>query len=254
MSARATHSPGPAHPTLSRCHGRHAPIPVTDESAEKLQNCTRSTRVQSKAKTPNHTRPTDLTAHPTFHKSISTRPIQPNPQIDSTTPVAEDANDSANTAIGTHSVQIRSKVRGGFRPIATSVKKHGIAKFQSALRFAVVSDFFFAGAIKALGGFQSALRFAVVSDAHLDMLDAFGEVSIRFEVRGGFRQVPCQPEQHSCQAVSIRFEVRGGFRRHSGEAHVRQPFQSALRFAVVSDLTIIITILVAAAMARFNPL
>ena len=37
-------------------------------------------------------------------------------------------------------------------------------------------------------------------------------VSIRFEVRGGFRQDP----RHRCRGakarVSIRFEVRGGFR------------------------------------------
>ena len=187
MSARATHSPGPAHPTLSRCHGRHAPIPVTDESAEKLQNCTRSTRVQSKAKTPNHTRPTDPTAHPKFHKSISTRPTQPNPQIDSTTPVTEEANDSMNTAIGTHShsnplqgsrwfqtgavtsvaskgVSIRFEVRGGFRP--TVYDSWSVGLFQSALRFAVVSDVGVRNCTRN-DGFQSALRFAVVSDGSL---------------------------------------------------------------------------------------
>ena len=38
--------------------------------------------------------------------------------------------------------------------------------------------------------------------------------------------------------VSIRFEVRGGFRLLSGVAYFLpvSPFQSALRFAVVSDL------------------
>ena len=140
MSARATHSPGPAHPTLSRCHGHPAPIPITDESAEKSQNCTRNTRVQSKAKTPNHTRQTGSTAHPKFHKSISTRPAQPNPQIDSTTPVAEETNDSMNTAIGTHS---HSNPLQGSRWFQTS---------------------------------SSASRTAAI------------RVSIRFEVRGGFRQ------------------------------------------------------------------
>ena len=62
--------------------------------------------------------------------------------------------------------------------------------FQSALRFAVVSD----GHVKATGGplgekFQSALRFAVVSDyrSRRDS-DRYLEVSIRFKVRGGFRQ------------------------------------------------------------------
>ena len=94
---------GPAHPTPLRCHGRPTPFPVTDEPADKLQNCTQSARVQSEMKTPNYTRPRHLTEHPTFHKSILTHPTQANPQIDSTTPVAEDANDSMNTAIGTHS-------------------------------------------------------------------------------------------------------------------------------------------------------
>ena len=63
--------------------------------------------------------------------------------------------------------------------------------------------------------FQSALRFAVVSDN-----------ALRLEwVELGAR-------------VSIRFEVRGGFRRHSVTIWVGEAlFQSALRFAVVSDPT-----------------
>ena len=59
--------------------------------------------------------------------------------------------------------------------------------------------------------FQSALRFAVVSDELLTFRTS-GEVSIRFEVRGGFRHVYA-PVAHGRVEVSIRFEVRGGFRR-----------------------------------------
>ena len=110
------HSQGPAHPALSRCHGRPTPFPVTDEPADKLQNCTQSARVQSEMKTPNYTRPRHLTEHPTFHKSILTHPTQANPQIDSTTPVAEDTNDSTKTPLAPIPIQIRFKVRGGFRP------------------------------------------------------------------------------------------------------------------------------------------
>ena len=36
-------------------------------------------------------------------------------------------------------------------------------------------------------------------------------------------------------SVSIRFEVRGGFRQRFGGPPGSLPFQSALRFAVVSD-------------------
>ena len=38
--------------------------------------------------------------------------------------------------------------------------------------------------------------------------------------------------------VSIRFEVRGGFRRNTISTPPRHLFQSALRFAVVSDLDV----------------
>ena len=62
--------------------------------------------------------------------------------------------------------------------------------------------------------FQSALRFAVVSDLPLlhEPVAAAGLVSIRFEVRGGFRQV-LRLRRILIAHVSIRFEVRGGFRR-----------------------------------------
>ena len=58
--------------------------------------------------------------------------------------------------------------------------------------------------------FQSALRFAVVSDGVVRTGRLRGGVSIRFEVRGGFRRQKgtlCLKKR-----VSIRFEVRGGFR------------------------------------------
>ena len=42
-----------------------------------------------------------------------------------------------------------------------------------------------------MGMFQSALRFAVVSDKELgSQAGSLGTVSIRFEVRGGFRHAP----------------------------------------------------------------
>ena len=40
-----------------------------------------------------------------------------------------------------------------------------------------------------------------------------GSVSIRFEVRGGFRPADCRYCDGRGGRVSIRFEVRGGFRR-----------------------------------------
>ena len=66
-----------------------------------------------------------------------------------------------------------------------------------------------------------------------------GPVSIRFKVRGGFRLV-VNLVLIVVLLVSIRFKVRGGFRRqvHHGErGYVHYLFQSALRFAVVSDPT-----------------
>ena len=83
-------------------------------------------------------------------------------------------------------VSIRFKVRGGFRPVFGLMITLSIA-------------------------FQSALRFAVVSDYGWDALeDCSAGVSIRFKVRGGFR-----PEVRGgidTTVVSIRFKVRGGFR------------------------------------------
>ena len=64
-------------------------------------------------------------------------------------------------------------------------------------------------------------------------------VSFRFKVRGGFRPASCGKRGHRPERVSIRFEVRGGFRHHHLPRSVAGPvrFQSALRFAVVSDPT-----------------
>ena len=172
--------------------------------------------MQSKAKTPNHTRQTGSIAHPKFHKSISTRPTQPNPQIDSTTPVAEEANDSMNTAIGTHSVQIRSKVRGGFR--RTQSKTSSLSSVVS-IRFEVRGGFRLVAKHTYPDDhtFQSALRFAVVSDDRKEneMIETH-IVSIRFEVRGGFRLDRSYRWRGGNCLVSIRFEVRGGFRRQKG--------------------------------------
>ena len=60
-------------------------------------------------------------------------------------------------------------------------------------------------------------------------------VSIRFKVRGGFR--PEKQVSYGSLVVSIRFKVRGGFRRQlePTPSGCKQSFQSALRFAVVSD-------------------
>ena len=85
--------------------------------------------------------------------------------------------------------------------------------------------------------FQSALRFAVVSDRdNRIVLDGQGGVSIRFKVRGGFRRGHRGPARVVTD-VSIRFKVRGGFRRVGfiSPLPLYVTFQSALRFAVVSD-------------------
>ena len=107
-------------------------------------------------------------------------------------------------------------------------------EFQSALRFAVVSDELRLAANhwdRAM--FQSALRFAVVSDQDLDVLFAAYafQSALRFAVVSD-----CRDWSHrGTMDVSIRFEVRGGFRRPSwGPADQSYGFQSALRFAVVS--------------------
>ena len=62
-------------------------------------------------------------------------------------------------------------------------------------------------------------------------------VSIRFEVRGGFRRYQLALDL-ALDTVSIRFEVRGGFRLYGIVlALLAISFQSALRFAAVSDPT-----------------
>ena len=108
------------------------------------------------------------------------------------------------------------KFRGGFR--------HGLTMFIITGRFAE---------------FQSALRFAAVSDEDEDKLLKYHDlVSIRFKVRGGFRLYQVRFVWHD-KPVSIRFEVRGGFRRTQQfrDRASNRRFQSALRFAVVPDPT-----------------
>ena len=107
---------------------------------------------------------------------------------------------------------------------------------QFALRFAVVSDATLLPAtVWRHASFQSALRFAVVSDGTRRATVVEGLVSIRFEVRGGFRHGLLGKWENS--HVSIRFKVRGGFRLLGPPNPIFSPsaFQSALRFAVVSD-------------------
>ena len=78
------------------------------------------------------------------------------------------------------------------------------------------------------------MRFAVVSDPTPTNAREDAGVSIRFEVRGGFR--PVERPTESSGSVSIRFEVRGGFRQQAFILEANPAvFQSALRFAVVSD-------------------
>ena len=85
-------------------------------------------------------------------------------------------------------VSIRFKVRGGFRRTTVKGVLDKLLRFQSALRFAVVSDF-----CSGIGpdwniSFQSALRFAAVSDHQFRDNRIVLGVSIRFEVCGGFRR------------------------------------------------------------------
>ena len=96
------------------------------------------------------------------------------------------------------------------------------------------------------------MRFAVVSDVLWVAIVIVFFVSIRFEVRGGFR--PGRRGGAAGRRVSIRFEVRGGFRlRVAQRLQRRLAFQSALRFAVVSDETIFATQAVQAAVSiRFE--
>ena len=78
-------------------------------------------------------------------------------------------------------VSIRFEVRGGFRP-----------RFRDR--------------VKKFISFQSALRFAVVSDEWVGYVGLTVTVSIRFEVRGGFRPYPLtrRPDKPCC----------GGFTHH----------------------------------------
>ena len=109
--------------------------------------------------------------------------------------------------------------------------------FQSALRFAVASDLAALPNWVLIVGFQSALRFAVVSDGrHASRPSNDHLVSIRFKVRGGFRLMG-EIAIAALLVVSIRFKVRGGFRHRHHGGYVWPLFQSALRFAVVSDPT-----------------
>ena len=115
----------------------------------------------------------------------------------------------------TEGALIHFGVRGASRPLFHRERGALVLAFHSALRFAVVSDPQAAeNAATGRNEFQSALRFAVVSDDGTNM----GAPAL---------------------LVSIRFEVRGGFRHHHLPRSVAGPvrFQSALRFAVVSDPT-----------------
>ena len=111
-------------------------------------------------------------------------------------------------------------------------------RFQSALRFAVVSDLdLFRQAVTRIE-FQSALRFAVVSDTPRHQTPGEkGRVSIRFKVRGGFRPsivMGIVTTMASFQSA-LRFAVVSDPIGLACFAIMR--FQSALRFAVVSDLS-----------------
>ena len=105
-------------------------------------------------------------------------------------------------------VSIRFEVRGGFRRAMFTVFGTTALLFQSALRFAVVSDSYRRSPLKRRSGkFQSALRFAVVSDVAIWTTSRPPPiVSIRFEVRGGFRPYPLArcPDKPCC----------GGFTHH----------------------------------------
>ena len=106
-------------------------------------------------------------------------------------------------------VSIRFEVRGGFRQLN---RVHGIMiRFQSALRFAVVSDGCGAPASERRMKFQSALRFAVVSD---------GRLLRRPRPLRGFQ---------SALRFAVVSDASWSFDFENDE------FQSALRFAVVSD-------------------
>ena len=110
------------------------------------------------------------------------------------------------------SVSIRFEVRGGFR-LSLFGGVLGFSRFQSALRFAVVSDtaYWENGKIHM---FQSALRFAVVSDPSVraSLLTVMFQSALRFAVVSDPRTAG---RRVLGGVVSIRFKVRGGFRRVS---------------------------------------
>ena len=115
----------------------------------------------------------------------------------------------------THRVSIRFEVRGGFRPCQKASRSLRCL-FQSALRFAVVSDELRLAANhwdRAM--FQSALRFAVVSD----------ELNLK--------QAPFRVLFQS----ALRFAVVSDRWENDSQIVLPFKFQSALRFAVVSDPT-----------------
>ena len=151
------HSPGPAHPAPSRCHGRPTPFPRHRRASGQITEL-RPKRPGAIRNESTHLPPTNKPAtHPVFHKLISPHPTQPNPQIDSTTPVAEEANDSMNTAIGTHS---HSNPLQGSRWFQTSYCDSTCwsLEFQSASRFAVVSDLKVTSALLFVTGGFNPLR------------------------------------------------------------------------------------------------
>ena len=125
------------------------------------------------------------------------------------------------------------------------------------MRFAVVSDPIFGTRfLRPSPEFQSALRFAVVSDYRRDVpTKEMIAVSIRFEVRGGFRhgRRPCRG-RNCCRTFqsALRFAVVSDSMAWATEPDMQPLFQSALRFAVVSDdcLDMLNELLV----VRFNPL
>ena len=139
------------------------------------------------------------------------------------------------TARGTvqYLVSIRFEVRGGFRLDLQWVDKPYLG-FQSALRFAVVSDLAIEWVHHHPGMFQSALRLAVVSDWPMWPRSSLTSslVSIRFEVRGGFRPARLRRRIGKIR-VSIRFEVRGGFRRgHNPQGNQAMTEPVSIRFEV----------------------
>ena len=70
------------------------------------------------------------------------------------------------------------------------------------------------------------------------MLRETGFVSIRFEVRGGFRQVAITNWGYELKFQSaLRFAVVSDEEELNEEVEMPVAFQSALRFAVVSDPT-----------------